>query len=125
MSRVVSMNSPVKYGGYSFYQSSYDEKPSRTISYLSVARDPGLPIVFAGYIGVMVGMVIVLVTRMMERRPRASMLTAVGLGEARGAGATDPQATRQPATNQTKEENGHAGRQQRPLAVSTRSNGSR
>ncbi len=125
MSRVVSMNSPVKYGGYSFYQSSYREEPDRTISYLSVARDPGLPIVFAGYIGVMVGMVVVLGTRMMERRPRASLLTGVGLGEARGARATDPQAARQWATNQTTEEYGHAGPHQRPLAASMRSNGSR
>ena len=68
MKRFVGMNSPVKYGGYSLYQSSYHQEPGRTISYLSVARDPGLPIVFAGYIGVMVGMVVVLGTRMMEAK---------------------------------------------------------
>lgn len=67
-SRVISMNNPTEYGGYTFYQSSYDQRSGRTFSFLSVSRDPGRPIVFAGYIAVMIGMLIVLATRIAERR---------------------------------------------------------
>ncbi len=62
-SKVVSMNNPAKYGGYNFYQSSYRMGKTRTASFLSVARDPGLPIVFLGYGATMAGMVITLITR--------------------------------------------------------------
>ena len=66
--RVVSMNRPVKFGGYTIFQSSY--YPDEKGSILSVSRDPGLPIVFVGYVVMMVGMVWVLVQRMQERRRR-------------------------------------------------------
>ena len=77
-SRVISMNHPVKHGGYSFYQSSYRQDGGRAVSFLSVSRDPGKPVVFAGYVGVMVGMVMVLGTRIGERRrkSRAAVSTA-------------------------------------------------
>ena len=42
------------------------------MSVLSVSRDPGLPIVFAGYVTMVVGMVWVLAVRMWSRRPAAS-----------------------------------------------------
>ena len=77
-SRVISMNNPTKHGGYSFYQSSWRPEGQRSISFLSVSRDPGQAIVFAGYIAVMAGMVVVLITRIGERRK-------VGRGSARGA----------------------------------------
>jgi len=65
---VVSMNRPLQRGGYSLFQSSYDMSGGRRVSYLSVSRDPGLPIAFTGY-GMMVGgMLIVLGTRMVDRR---------------------------------------------------------
>lgn len=67
-SRVISMNHPTKYGGYSFFQSRYRMGSDQTISFLSVSRDPGMWVVFAGYIATMVGMVLVLVTRMRDRR---------------------------------------------------------
>lgn len=67
-SRVVSMNNPTKYGGYTFYQSSYRLDKDRAASFLSVARDPGLPVVFAGYIAVMTGMVLVLIRRVTDFR---------------------------------------------------------
>jgi len=60
---VVSMNNPCSYGGYNLYQSSYRIGRTRTASFLSVARDPGLVIVFIGYSATMAGMVIVLITR--------------------------------------------------------------
>jgi len=62
-SEVVSMNNPCSYGGYNFYQSSYRIGRSRTASFLSVGRDPGMVIVFIGYGATMAGMVIVLITR--------------------------------------------------------------
>lgn len=67
-SQVISMNHPTQFGGYNFYQSSYRLDGKAPVSFLSVASDPGLPIVFAGYIGTMAGMVMVLVTRMRDRR---------------------------------------------------------
>jgi len=67
-SRVVSMNSPTTHGGYTFYQSSYRQESGRTVSFLGVSRDPGRPIVFAGYIAMMVGMLWVLVVRAASRR---------------------------------------------------------
>lgn len=57
-SPIVSMNRPVVYGGYSFYQSSYSQDRRGPSSVLSVSRDPGKPIVFAGYIIMLVGMVL-------------------------------------------------------------------
>ncbi len=75
-SRVISMNHPTQYGGYNLYQSSYRIEPGQTVSFLSVSRDPGLSFVFVGYIGTLVGMVIVLVTRMRDRRRAALGSTA-------------------------------------------------
>ena len=67
LSRVVSMNNPTNYGGFTFYQSSYDQRGAKAISVLSVSRDPGQPIVFAGYFLLIAGMLWVLVLRMRER----------------------------------------------------------
>jgi cytochrome c biogenesis protein ResB len=68
LSRVISMNSPVKYGRYSLFQSSYHTIGERTMSVLGVSRDPGQAIVYTGYIGMMAGMLIVLGTRITDRR---------------------------------------------------------
>ena len=59
-SRVTSMNHPAQYGGFTIFQSSYSQEGGRTMSVLSVSRDPGQPIVFAGYIMMILGMVVVL-----------------------------------------------------------------
>lgn len=68
LSRVISMNHPVEYGGYALFQSSYQQGAQRTASFLSVSRDPGQPVAFAGYIVMLLGMVIVLGTRASDRR---------------------------------------------------------
>jgi len=68
LNRVVSMNHPATFGGYTFYQSSYRQEGERMASFLSVARDPGQPIVFAGYVGALAGMLLVLGRRMLDRR---------------------------------------------------------
>jgi cytochrome c biogenesis protein ResB len=70
-SRVISMNNPTDYGGYSMFQSSRKPVGQRMMSVLSVARDPGQMIVFTGYIGAMAGMLIVLGTRIADRRRMA------------------------------------------------------
>jgi hypothetical protein len=70
-SRVVSMNNPTSHGGYTFYQSDYRQNEARAISFLSVSRDPGQPIVFTGYIAMMIGMVVVLITRIADQRRAA------------------------------------------------------
>ena len=64
------MNRPVKYAGYTLYQSRYQPGRHGATSVLSVSRDPGLPIVFAGYIVTMVGMVVVLVRRVRQQQRR-------------------------------------------------------
>jgi cytochrome c-type biogenesis protein CcsB len=44
----IYMNHILKYRGYRFYQSSYDEDERGSI--LTVTRDPGTPVMYAGYI---------------------------------------------------------------------------
>lgn len=52
----IEVNKPLCYGGYCFYQSSYDhEKESFTI--LSVKSNSGIGLVFSGYIFLMIGVV--------------------------------------------------------------------
>lgn len=47
----IHMNEPLDYEGYTFYQSSYQEAPGQaTISIFSIARDPGIPVKYAGSI---------------------------------------------------------------------------
>jgi ABC-type transport system involved in cytochrome c biogenesis permease subunit len=71
--RIISMNNPTEYGGFTFFQSSYQKDGKTTASILSVSRDPGRPIVFTGYIGMMVGMVIVFCIRISDRRRAGSV----------------------------------------------------
>ncbi len=71
--RKISMNNPLRYRGYSFYQSSYipgppsalagaGEGPTET-TVLSVRNDPGTPLVYAGFIIVILGVVSMFVLR--------------------------------------------------------------
>ena len=54
--RKISMNKPLRYRGYSLYQSSYVEGPTET-TVLSVRNDPGTPFVYAGFLIVILGLV--------------------------------------------------------------------
>ena len=74
--RIISMNNPVEHGGYSIFQSSYDDEGGRLTSYLSVSRDPGQPVAFAGYVATALGMLVVLGTRLGRRRLAARMQSA-------------------------------------------------
>ncbi len=73
---VIGMNHPLAFGDFTFYQTSYRKDPDVTLSVLSVSRDPGQIVVFAGYIAMMVGMLWVLVQRMREQRGSQTARTA-------------------------------------------------
>ena len=60
--RKISMNNPLKYRGFAFYQSSYIEGPAET-TVLSVRSDPGTPFVYAGFIIVILGVIAMFVLR--------------------------------------------------------------
>lgn len=57
-SRVIAVNSPFSYGGFTFYQLSYDPR-DLTWSALQVVKDPSVPIVYGGFILMMIGLSIV------------------------------------------------------------------
>jgi len=54
-SGTVEVNRPLKFGGYRIYQSSYDPVGWQW-SGLEIVRDPGLPLVYCGYILLALGM---------------------------------------------------------------------
>ncbi|HXK08956.1 MAG TPA: cytochrome c biogenesis protein CcsA [Vicinamibacteria bacterium] len=91
---VIEMNRELAHGGYRFFQSSYQETPGRNQTILSVSKDPGEPIVFAGYYGLVIGMIVVLSTRITERRratrPHAAALAGLALLAAAPARAQLP-----------------------------------
>ena len=62
------MNHELHWGGFKFFQSSYRIQGGREMSVLLVSRDPGQPIVFIGYGLLVLGMIIVLTTRIRQRR---------------------------------------------------------
>jgi hypothetical protein len=62
------MNRPIEYGGFSFYQSGWDEQGGRQFSFLSVSDNAGQATAFTGFVAMIVGMIIVLGTRMKDRR---------------------------------------------------------
>ncbi|HET9482065.1 MAG TPA: cytochrome c biogenesis protein ResB, partial [Candidatus Polarisedimenticolia bacterium] len=68
---VIEMNRELSHAGYRLFQSSYEQRPDKDRTVLTVSRDPGQPIVFAGYTLLMIGMVTVLSTRIAQRRAAA------------------------------------------------------
>ena len=54
----VEVNSPFRYKGYTFYQSGYNPRDLNWTS-LQVVRDPGVPVVYAGFLLIIVGLFIV------------------------------------------------------------------
>ena len=56
--RTIAVNSPFSWGGFSFYQTSYNPD-DLTWSALQVVRDPGIPVVYAGFILMMAGLTLV------------------------------------------------------------------
>lgn len=64
------MNNELHYRGYALFQSSYQQMAGREATVLAVSKDPGQTIVFTGFITLIVGMIIVLGTRMSQNRNR-------------------------------------------------------
>jgi hypothetical protein len=66
LKKTIEVNDPLHYGGYHFYQSSYDDKAG-AYTVLSVTSDSGLYAVYAGYFLLCLGVVIQFWTKMMLR----------------------------------------------------------
>jgi cytochrome c biogenesis protein ResB len=60
--RKISMNNPLKYRGYSLFQSSYIPGPTDT-TVLSVRNDPGTPLVYTGFLIVILGVASMFILR--------------------------------------------------------------
>ncbi|HQR30585.1 MAG TPA: cytochrome c biogenesis protein CcsA [Anaeromyxobacteraceae bacterium] len=74
------MNNELHHRGYALFQSSYQQEGRREATVLSVSKDPGQNIVFAGYILLVLGMIVVLFTRIGQVKERNAL-------ESRGSGA--------------------------------------
>ena|GEM_PF-747342 len=79
------MNNPLKYRGYTLFQSSYqqDHETGREATVLAVAKDPGQIIVFGGYITLLIGMIWMLVYKV---RPVGAIAASVLLIALIGSG---------------------------------------
>lgn len=66
------MNHELRHRGYALFQSSYQQGDGREATVLSVSRDPGQVIVFAGYAALIAGMIVVLFTRFGQAREAAA-----------------------------------------------------
>ena len=69
----VWMNHELHHAGYALFQSSYQRDQGREATVLSVSKDPGQGIVFIGYYGSVLGMLVVLFTRIGQTRKRAAL----------------------------------------------------
>jgi cytochrome c biogenesis protein ResB len=67
--RKISMNNPLRYRGYSLYQSSFIPGEVET-TVLSVRNDPGTPFVYAGFLIVIAGVVFMFVLRSRAFEPK-------------------------------------------------------
>ncbi len=63
--KVISMNEPLKYGGYTFYQSSFEEneRGEAKTSIFSVNRDPGRIVKYVGAFLIVVGIALLFLKR--------------------------------------------------------------
>ena len=68
----IFMNHELHHRGWALFQSSYQQTGGREATVLSISKDPGQNIVFAGYIALVLGMVVVLFTRISQARERAT-----------------------------------------------------
>ncbi len=56
--RLISMNNPLKVHGYKIFQSSF-QRGERETSIFSVARDPGVPVVYTGCLILVLGLILI------------------------------------------------------------------
>jgi cytochrome c-type biogenesis protein CcsB len=76
----IYMNSPLHHRGWSLFQSSYQQQEGREATVLSVSKDPGQLVVFAGYATLVLGMILVLLTRVSQAREREAFQATVAQG---------------------------------------------
>jgi len=81
------MNHELEVHGWRLFQSSYRQEGGRQATFLSVSKDPGQPIVFVGYGLLVLGMCIVLGTRISQARARAERDAAMAAKAGQGAAA--------------------------------------
>jgi ABC-type transport system involved in cytochrome c biogenesis permease subunit len=74
------MNTPLHHRGWSLFQSSYQQDGRREATVLSVSKDPGQLVVFAGYATLVLGMIIVLLTRVSQKRELEAFEAKVAAG---------------------------------------------
>jgi cytochrome c biogenesis protein ResB len=67
----IAVNDPLRYGGYTFYQSSYDTE-NLSWSGLQVKEDPGVGLVYVGFILMTLGMVIIFYVNPLFRKSRGA-----------------------------------------------------
>ena len=67
----VRVNEPLKVGRYTFYQSGYDTRTEQATT-LEVVYDPGVPLVFAGFVLMPFGIAFVFYIQPLLRRTRAT-----------------------------------------------------
>jgi cytochrome c-type biogenesis protein CcsB len=77
---IIQMNQELAYGGFKFFQSSYQIRGDREMTVLSVSKDPGQAVVFIGYTLLIVGMMVVFATRMTQRRQVSRPTPPVSVG---------------------------------------------
>jgi len=70
------MNNELHYRGYALFQSSYQRAEGREATVLSVSKDPGQTIAFAGFITLVLGMILVMATRIAQARAREALEAA-------------------------------------------------
>jgi hypothetical protein len=68
--RLISMNEPLKYGGFTFYQTSYvDAQPRPTVSIFSVNQDPGRWLKYLGSLLIVLGSIWLFAMKYLKRSP--------------------------------------------------------
>ena len=75
--QTISMNNPLKFEGFTFYQASFqeDQQGKPTASVLSVNRDPGRPIKYAGSM-ILVSGIIILFSQRNRQREKSELARA-------------------------------------------------
>ncbi|MDO8525744.1 MAG: cytochrome c biogenesis protein ResB, partial [Candidatus Omnitrophota bacterium] len=66
----IRVNDPLRFGGYTFFQSTYDTEDLKW-SGLQIVKDPGVPMVYAGFILLIIGLVIIFYVNPLIQRPRS------------------------------------------------------
>lgn len=67
IAKTIEVNDPLKYKGYSFYQSGYDQKGGKYTG-LQVSKDPGLPVTYAGFSSLCFGIIFIFYIKPFLRR---------------------------------------------------------